>query len=97
LLEMKYPEGWSQYQFTNVVFKPTQMTPEQLLDEMMNNWFKLYHLKTIRWKAIKTFLNQRNWNLRKWFKRGVEATGWAYYTNWHYHQYMKHKAKNKTF
>jgi len=97
LLEMQYPGGWSQYQFTNVVFKPTQMNSEELLDEMMKNWDKLYHLRTIRWKAFKTFLNQRNWNLRKWFKQGVEATGWAYYTNWHYHQYMKIKAKNKKF
>jgi radical SAM superfamily enzyme YgiQ (UPF0313 family) len=97
LLEMNYPNGWSNYQFTNVVFKPVKMSPQVLLDEMMKNWEKLYSPRTIRWKAIRTFINQRNWNLRKWFKTGREATGWAYYTNWHYQVYMKHKAKNSKF
>lgn len=97
LLDMNYPEGWGQYQFTNVVFKPGKMSPDELLDEMMKNWKKIYSLRTIRWKAFKTFINQRNWNFKKWFKTGTEATGWAYYTNWHYHQYMNIKAKNKKF
>jgi radical SAM superfamily enzyme YgiQ (UPF0313 family) len=97
LLDLEYPQGWSQYQFTNVVFKPAKMQAEELMSEMMINWGKLYSLRTIRRKAFKTFLNQRNLNLRKWFKTGVEASGWAYYTNWHYHQYMKIKAKNIKF
>jgi radical SAM superfamily enzyme YgiQ (UPF0313 family) len=97
LLKTEYPEGWSNYQFTNVVFNPTNISPEELMDEMMINWGKLYNLRTIRWKTFRTFLNQRNWNFSKWFKTGVEATAWAYYTNWHYHQYMKIKAKNKKY
>jgi radical SAM superfamily enzyme YgiQ (UPF0313 family) len=97
LLDMDYPEGWGRYQFTNVVFKPGKMSPDELLDEMMKNWKQLYSLRTIRLKAFKTFMNQRNWNLKKWFSTGTEATGWAYYTNWHYHQYMNIKSKNKKF
>lgn len=97
LLPMDYPADWNQYQFTNVVYKPVNFSPEELLSEMMKNWGKIYRLRTIRWKAFRTFLNQRSLNLRKWLRTGLQATGWAYYTNWHYHIYMKHKAKNIKF
>lgn len=93
LLPMEYPAGWMNYEFTNAVFRPGKMSPEELNSEMAKNWEKLYNLWTIRWKALKTLINQRNLNLRAWFTKGVQATGWAFYTNWHYNQYMKSKVK----
>lgn len=95
LLDMDYPAAWDKYEFSNPVFRPLKMEVEELNQLMMLNWQKLYSLKTIRWKAFKTFLNQRDLNLREWFIKGKEATGWAYFTNWHYHQYMKQKFKRK--
>jgi radical SAM superfamily enzyme YgiQ (UPF0313 family) len=95
LLEMDYPAAWNKYEFSNTVFRPLKMEVEELNRAMILNWKKLYSLKTIRWKAFKTFLNQRDPDIRKWFRIGKEATGWAYFTNWHYHQYMKQKSKLK--
>jgi radical SAM superfamily enzyme YgiQ (UPF0313 family) len=60
LLPMNLPHDWNLYQFTNVVFKPVNFSPGELLDAMMKNWIRMYRLRTIRWKAFRTFLNQRN-------------------------------------
>lgn len=95
LLKLNYPESWNHYEFSNTVFQPVQMSVEELNAEMRKNWQRLYRMKNIRWKAFQTFWNQRNLNLKRWFTRGKEATAWAFFTNWHYNQYMNNKITRK--
>ena len=84
LLKTDYPADWNFYQFFRVIFKPKSMHPVELFESIVDIWSNLYSKTTIQKKALKTFWQQRNWNLYRWFTRGWQATLWAYYTNWNY-------------
>jgi len=98
LLKTDYPADWNFYQFFRVIFKPKSMHPVELFESIVDIWSNLYSKSTIRKKALKTFWQQRNWNLYRWFTRGWQATLWAYYTNWNYRNMTlesrkRHKSK----
>ena len=95
LLRTDYPHDWSFYQFMRVVFKPANMTSEDLTLQMKDIWKRIYHRSAIRRKALKTFWNQRRWNLFLWFTRGYQATLWAYHTNWIYRNFIVGKEKSR--
>jgi len=84
ITDRNYPQDWDKYQFTRVVFHPGSMRHDELTEEVRRAWHNIYQQHTMYWKAIRTFWALRRWNLRQWFTRGVEATMFAYYTNWHY-------------
>lgn len=84
LLKDKFPDDWNHYQFTSVVFHPASMRHDELLETTRRVWMNTYNLRVIRWKAFKTFWRLRQWNLKRWFTYGFQATMFAYYTNWHF-------------
>jgi radical SAM superfamily enzyme YgiQ (UPF0313 family) len=88
LLSTDFPDDWSLYQFFRVVFRPRDMKPEELFDNMKLIWNRLYNVNTLKRRAFRTFWNQRRWNLYLWFTRGYQATLWAYYTNWIYRNFV---------
>lgn len=54
LLYTNYPEDWERYNYTEVVFKPNKMSPEDFYSAAYENWERLYDLKTLRRKFLKT-------------------------------------------
>jgi radical SAM superfamily enzyme YgiQ (UPF0313 family) len=93
LLKTDYPQDWKAYQFLRVNFKPKSMHQVELMETMVELWSHLYSRRIMRLKALKTFWQQRSWNLKKWFTRGWQATLWAYYTNWNYRNVLFKKTK----
>ncbi len=56
LLYTNFPEDWSRYNFSQVVYKPSQMEPqelEQIMDEILE---RLFSYKVIYKKFFRTFL-----------------------------------------
>jgi len=93
LVKTDYPHDWSFYQFVKVVFKPANMTGDELAHQMKIIWERIYRVSSIRKKALVTFWNQRRWNIYLWFTRGYQATLWAYYTNWNFRNIIFGKNK----
>lgn len=54
LLYTNYPEDWERYNYTEVVFKPQKMSPQEFSDAAYENWERLYDLKTLKRKFLKT-------------------------------------------
>ncbi len=93
LLKTNFPNDWNFYQFVNVVFSPSALTATELSGTMLYVWNRIYSRRIMEWKALKTFWSFRNWNLRRWFVVGWQATLWAYYTNWNYRNFLLGKSK----
>lgn len=93
LLMTNFPTDWNSFQFMKVVFRPLALAADELAKNMVQVWTKLYTRRVMEWKAIKTFWAMRSWNLPRWFKRGWQATLWAYYTNWNYRNLTLGKSK----
>jgi radical SAM superfamily enzyme YgiQ (UPF0313 family) len=96
LLKTNYPYDWNYYEFLRVNFMPKSMYPAELFETIVDIWSHVYSKQIIRRKALKTFWQQRNWNIYRWFTRGWQATLWAYYTNWNYRNIIFKKSnKNR--
>jgi radical SAM superfamily enzyme YgiQ (UPF0313 family) len=49
-----YPNDWQYYHFSKVVFKHDIMAPEVISKEIEKNWEKLYNVKTLKKKFMRT-------------------------------------------
>lgn len=60
LLYHNYPEDWERYNYAEVVFKPQKMSPHEFERVVYENWEKLYSLKTLNDKFLKTLKTTRD-------------------------------------
>ncbi len=75
LVNNKFPEDWSRYDFVEAVYEPKMMSRDQLTDEVMKAWECLYDGKKLKRKFIRALKTTKN---------PVAAT-WSYNSNLHYH------------
>jgi len=54
LIYTNYPEDWERYNYTEAVFKPNKMSPEEFNEAVYMNWERLYDLKTLKKKFLKS-------------------------------------------
>ncbi len=66
LLHTNYPDDWERYNFTEVVFKPAKMSPQEFQDAAYDNWERIYDLKTLRKKFLKTLQLTKNPTTAVW-------------------------------
>ncbi len=70
-----FPEDWQHYHFADVVFKHDIMKPDVMLQEIKDNWDKLYNDVTLKKKFIRTLKNTKS-----------SAAGiWSYGSNLQYY------------
>lgn len=60
LLYSNFPEDWDRYNYTEVVFQPQKMSAEEFAEAASINWEKLYNLKTIKKKFLRTLKLTKN-------------------------------------
>jgi radical SAM superfamily enzyme YgiQ (UPF0313 family) len=60
LLYTNFPQDWSRYHFSQVVYKPNKMEPEELEEIMQEIFKRLFSLKIIYRKFFKTFIATRS-------------------------------------
>jgi hypothetical protein len=70
-LRTNFPEDWEHYHFLEVVHKPGQMEPGELMEAMWENWDMLYNHRTIQKKMLQTLKNTRD----------TRAAAWSYISN----------------
>jgi len=54
LLYTNYPEDWERYNFLEVTMKPNKMSPREFEDAVYYNWDRMYDLKMLKRKFLKT-------------------------------------------
>jgi len=69
-----FPKDWQHYHAEEVVFKPDNMTPEELECIMYEIWHKVYNKRFIRMLFIKSLFVLKN----------IRSAYWAYAGNWNY-------------
>ena len=62
----EFDEDWERYNFTEVVFKPGKMSPQEFQDAAFENWERIYNLKTLRRKFLKTLQLTKNPTAAVW-------------------------------
>ncbi|MGM0532374.1 MAG: B12-binding domain-containing radical SAM protein, partial [Bacteroidota bacterium] len=76
-----FPEDWQHYHAEEVVYKPDQMTPEDLEHTMYIIWHKLYNKTSMRVRFIKSLLRLKKYT----------PAFWSYYGNWQYRRIVFEK------
>ncbi len=74
LLNADFPAGWQHYHFSDVVFNPAHMTPEELAGSTDRAYRQICSMHTIRKKFIRTL----------WNTRSLRTAVWAWNTNLNY-------------
>jgi radical SAM superfamily enzyme YgiQ (UPF0313 family) len=54
LLHTNFPEDWERYGYIEVVIKPKLMTPQEFYDVVYESWERMYDLKALKKKFIRT-------------------------------------------
>jgi radical SAM superfamily enzyme YgiQ (UPF0313 family) len=75
LLYTDFPNDWTHYDMTEVMFKPLMMTPEELYEGFCEAGMTLYNHATLLYKYIDTLRITRN----------LTTAVWAYRANLNYH------------
>lgn len=60
LIRTNYPEDWQYYHFAEVVFKPINMSVDELTRAMEDNWKIMYDEKVLYRKMLRTLKDTRN-------------------------------------
>ena len=66
LLHTNYPEDWERYNYAEVVFKPQKMSPEDFTSSVIENWERLYDIKTLKRKFLNTLKLTKNPTTAAW-------------------------------
>jgi len=66
LLYTNYPEDWERYNYTEAVFEPQQMSAHDFQQSVQENWERLYDLKTLKRKFLKTMKITKNPGTAAW-------------------------------
>lgn len=74
LLINQFPEGWKHFHFTDVVFNPVKMTPEQLAREVTRAYRHLLSKRYLCFSFIRTW----------WNTRSLRTAVWAWNSNLNY-------------
>jgi radical SAM superfamily enzyme YgiQ (UPF0313 family) len=83
LLLNNYPDDWEKHDVTEVVFKPGKMSETELQETMDKIWSRMYNMKIVLYKAIKTW----------WQTKSLSAAKWAFWGNVGYHNFLHPKKK----
>lgn len=62
LIYTNYPEDWVHYHFSEIVFQPKKMSPEELTEAMLENWDIMYDHKLLMKKMLRTLKETGNSN-----------------------------------
>ncbi len=60
LIYTDFPTDWEHYHFLDVVFEPKLMKPDELKEAMHKNWARMWDLKTLQKKMLKTIKATKN-------------------------------------
>jgi radical SAM superfamily enzyme YgiQ (UPF0313 family) len=66
LLYTDYPKDWERHGFFDLVFKPKLVSPEELEEAIFKNWEKLYDLKVLKKKFLRTLQLTKNPTAAVW-------------------------------
>ena len=69
-----FPGDWEKYTFFNTVIQPNHMSPEELDRLMKESWERMYDIKTLKKKYLKTLRSTKN----------PTSAGWALSANINY-------------
>lgn len=78
LLHTNFPEDWERYNYAEVVFKPHKMTPGEFSSSVYENWERLYDLKTLKRKFLRTLKLTNN----------PTTAAWAFSSNLHLRNFV---------
>ena len=73
LLHTNFPEDWERYNYAEVVHKPGKMSPQEFEKAVHENWDRLYDLKALKKKFMKTLKITKN----------PLTAAWAFSSNMH--------------
>jgi len=74
LLANRYPDDWQHYHFSDVVFRPRHMTPQQLGENTDAAYREICRTGTLRKKFLRTL----------WNTRSLRSAVWAWNSNLNY-------------
>ena len=60
LLYTNFPKDWEHYHFLEVVYKPKLMTAPELTTAMHDNWVRMWDLKVLQRKMLRTLKDTKN-------------------------------------
>lgn len=66
LIYTNFPEDWERFNYAEVVFKPQKMRPEEFEQAVYECWEKIYDIKTLNRKFLKTMKMTRNAGTAAW-------------------------------
>lgn len=78
LLYTNYPKDWERYNYSEVVFKPKKMSLGEFENSVNENWERLYDLKTLKKKFLKTLKLSNN----------STTAAWAFTSNLHLRNFV---------
>lgn len=78
LIHTNYPHDWERYNYAEVVFQPQKMSPGDFSEAVLENWERLYNIKTLKRKFLKTLKLTNN--------PGTAA--WGFTSNLHMRNFM---------
>jgi hypothetical protein len=84
LLYTNYPEDWERYNYAEVVYQPQKMTPDEFRQAVYENWKRLYDLKVLKRKFLKTLKITKN----------PTTAVWAFSSNLHMHNFVFEEEQN---
>lgn len=83
LLHTNFPEDWERYNYAEVVYKPQKMNPEDFEQAVYENWERLYNLKNLKRKFLKTLKITKN----------PSTAAWAFTSNMHLRNFCFENSK----
>ncbi|MDD3739295.1 MAG: radical SAM protein [Lentimicrobiaceae bacterium] len=60
ITKTNYPDDWEYYNVLEPVFKPNNMSGEEMINVMDDVWHSIYNRRTARKKFIRTFINTKS-------------------------------------
>jgi radical SAM superfamily enzyme YgiQ (UPF0313 family) len=83
LLYTNFPEDWERYNYAEVVHRPQKMSPEDFEQAVYENWERLYNLKNLKRKFLKTLKITKN----------PSTAAWAFSSNMHLRNFCFENSK----
>jgi radical SAM superfamily enzyme YgiQ (UPF0313 family) len=82
LLCKTFPRDWQHFHFSDVVFSPSRMTPEELASETGRAYRKFSHLAYLHWRFLRTW----------WNTKSLRCAVWAWNSNLNYRSMAMERA-----
>lgn len=79
ILHTNYPEDWERYGFLDLVIKPKLMSPKEFEDTVYENWERMYNLKTLKKKFLRTLQTTKNPTAAVWgITSNLQMRNWVF-------------------